>query len=115
MGLQDIHIIETSTHWYTNKQVLRGSNKWLNIIRYQDKNSNNAEDCFNYLRQQGYRIALTDPSPEGESIEEIKVEKPLAIVMGNERHGSSHYALNHADVKVKIPMVGFTESLNISV
>lgn len=35
--------------------------------------------------------------------------------MGNERHGSSPYALSHADLSLTIPMAGFTESMNISV
>lgn len=115
LGLQEIHVIETLSNWSTNKQVLKGSNKWLDIIRYKNKNENNAEACFNYLRHRGYRIAVTDPSPDGVSIDEVPTEMPLAIVMGNERHGTSRYALDHADMKVHIPMVGFTESLNISV
>ena len=115
LGLQDIHIIETMSSWTTNKLVLRGSNKWLNIIRYKKKDGNNIEDCFKALHQKGYRIAVTDPSPDGVSIDELALDKPVAFVMGNERHGSSPYALAHADVKVHIPMVGFTESMNISV
>ena len=115
LGLQDLHIIETTSTWTTNKLVLKGANKWLDIIRYKKKNGHNVQDCFHFLRQKGYHIAVTDPSPDGTSIEEVAIDKPLAIVMGNERHGSSPYALAHADSKIHIPMVGFTESLNISV
>ncbi len=115
LGVQDIHMIETSSTWGTNKKVLKGSDKWLSIIRYRKKNYNNAEDCFKNLRDNGYRIAVTDPSPDGVPIEELALDKPLAIVMGNEKDGTSPYAIDHADVKVNIPMVGFTESLNISV
>lgn len=115
LGLQDIHVIETTSQWSTNKKVLKGSNKWLNITRYNGKKTNNVEECYHHLRQQGYTIAVTDPSPDGLSIEEIGLDRPLALVMGNELKGSSGYALEHADVKVHIPMTGFTESLNISV
>ena len=115
LGIQDVHVIETSSQWSTNKKVLKGSDKWLDIIRYKNPNSNNIEDCFNRIRQQGYQIAVTDPSPEGIPIDEIALDKPLALVMGNELKGTSGYAMDHADVKVKIPMVGFTESFNISV
>ena len=115
LGLQDIHIIETSSSWSTNRQVLKGSDKWMDIIRYRNKKSNNTEDCFNHLRKQGYRIAVTDPSPDGIAIDAVPLENPLAIVMGNEHHGSSPYAIDQADMKVHIPMAGFTESLNISV
>lgn len=114
LGLQDVHVIENTSSWSTNKLVLRGSNKWLNITRYNKKEVNNSVNCFDFLKGQGYRIAVTDPSP-GMSIEDVPLDKPLAIVMGNERHGSSPYARDHADMTVHIPMVGFTESLNISV
>lgn len=115
LGIQDVHVIETSSQWSTNKKVLKGSDKWLNIIRYNNPDSNNIEDCFNSIRQKGYQIAVTDPSPDGIPIDEITLDKPLALVMGNELKGSSGYAMDHADLKVKIPMVGFTESFNISV
>lgn len=114
LGLQDIHVIETNSTWSTNKLVLRGSDKWLTINRYREKNASNIETCFHDLRQKGYRIAVTDPS-SGVSVEEVALDKPIAVVMGNERHGSSPYALEHADVILNIPMSGFTESMNISV
>jgi tRNA (guanosine-2'-O-)-methyltransferase len=114
LGLQDVHVIETTSEWSTNKLVLRGSNKWLSITRYRKRDSNNTEDCFKALRERGYRIAVTDPSG-GTPIENVALDKPLAIVMGNERHGSSPYALSHADLSLTIPMAGFTESMNISV
>jgi tRNA (guanosine-2'-O-)-methyltransferase len=115
LDLQDVHTIETTSQWSNNKKVLKGSDKWLNIIRYKKKNANNTEACFEHLKKQGYRIAVTDPAPDGVSIEETALDQPLALVMGNELRGSSAYALEHADLKVHIPMVGFTESLNISV
>lgn len=114
LGLQDVHVIETNSEWTTNKLVLKGSNKWLNIQRYRKKNNNNTADCFQALRGRGYRIAVTDPAG-GTPIGEVPLDQPLAIVMGNERHGSSAYALSQADLAVTIPMTGFTESMNISV
>jgi tRNA (guanosine-2'-O-)-methyltransferase len=114
LGLQEVQVIETTSEWSTNKLVLRGSNKWLDIIRYKKQTTNNTADCFQYLRERGYRIVVTDPAG-GTPIEQVPLDKPLAIVMGNERHGSSEYALKHADLAVTIPMAGFTESLNISV
>lgn len=115
LGIQDVHIIESASKWSTNKQVLKGSNKWLNLIRYRKKGSNNILDCYRHLHDSGYRIAVADPSPDGVPIHEIPVDQPVALVMGNEKHGSSREAIDHADMRVHIPMTGFTESLNISV
>ncbi|MBK5279147.1 MAG: RNA methyltransferase [Bacteroidia bacterium] len=116
MGLQDIHVVESKSAYSVNKKVIKGANKWIDLIRYKAKASNNIGDCFKNLKEKGYRILVTEPDAEGSSIDEILVtDQPLAIVMGNELDGASKYALQHADVKVKIPMYGFTESLNISV
>ncbi|MBS1488510.1 MAG: RNA methyltransferase [Bacteroidetes bacterium] len=115
MGLQDIHIIEHENKYGTNKRVLKGSNKWIDMHRYKMKGFNNTEICFRKLRESGYKILVTDPSPDGIPIDEVPIDTKLALVMGNELHGASDTALQLADEKVFIPMYGFTESFNISV
>lgn len=116
MGLQDIHIIESTSTYQTNKRVLKGSNKWLNLIRYRSKNANNTEACITNLRSMGYITYAADPAEDGVSIHDIDLtEGKVAILFGNELHGVSQQALKLCDRKVKIPMYGFTESLNISV
>jgi tRNA (guanosine-2'-O-)-methyltransferase len=116
MGLQDIHIIENTAKYHFNVRVLKGADKWIDLHRYREKNVNNTEVCFNNLRAQGYTILVADPAEDGVAVNEINIsEKKLAIVFGNELRGASAYALNNCDRKIKIPMYGFTESLNISV
>jgi len=115
LGLQDIHIIEDDSQYSVNKRVLKGANKWIDMHRYKMKGFNNSEICFRKLRENGYKILATDPSPDGISIHDISTNQKLAIVMGNELHGTSEYALKNADQKIFIPMHGFTESFNISV
>jgi tRNA (guanosine-2'-O-)-methyltransferase len=115
LGIQDIHFIERQSHYSVNKKVLKGSNKWLDLIKYKEKDANNTERCYQHLKANGYQILVTDPSPDGISINDVPVDKKIALVMGNELEGISEYALTHADQKVNIPMFGFTESFNISV
>ncbi|HRE68738.1 MAG TPA: RNA methyltransferase [Cyclobacteriaceae bacterium] len=115
MGLQDIHIIENEVKYAINRRVLKGSYKWVDMIKYRTQQKTGTQQCFAELKQRGYTILVTDPSPDGKSIYDVAIDKKLAIVMGNELHGTSAYALTHADEKVHIPMYGFTESLNISV
>lgn len=116
MGLQDIHIIEKTNAYETNTRVLKGSNRWVNLIRHRAKNSNNTETCFNELKKNGYTIYAADLSEGGVSIHDIDPQKGrVAIMFGNELRGVSDYALANCDERVRIPMYGFTESLNISV
>jgi tRNA (guanosine-2'-O-)-methyltransferase len=115
MGLQDLHIIESRSKYGTNKKVLKGSNKWITMNRYREKSANNTEVCLNRLRSSGYRVLAMDPAPDGISIEEVPLSEKIALVMGNELDGLSGTALEGSDVKVRVPMAGFTESLNISV
>jgi tRNA (guanosine-2'-O-)-methyltransferase len=116
MGLQDIHIVENTAQYQFNVRVLKGADKWLNLERHRAKGANNTETCFNDLRSKGYKILVADPDQDGISIDEVDIrEDKVAIVFGNELRGASAYALDHGDQKVRIPMYGFTESLNISV
>lgn len=115
LGVQDIRIIEMESSYSVNRKVLKGSNKWIDIIKHKEKNQNNTAKCYEQLRSSGYKIVVTDPDPAGVPIHEINLDQKLAFVMGNEYNGISEYALKNADQKVHIPMFGFTESFNISV
>jgi len=115
LGIQDVHIVEDESKYSVNKRVLKGANKWLDLHRYKMKGFSNADICFRKLRDMGYKILVTDPSPDGISINDIALDQKMAVVMGNELHGTSDFALAHADQKIFIPMHGFTESFNISV
>lgn len=114
-GIQDVHFIENYNTFKTNEEVSMGAAQWLTIYRYNDKNTNNTEKCFHSLKQKGYKIIATSPHAKATKIQELSINQPLAIVFGAEKEGLSHYALNHADAHVYIPMYGFTESFNISV
>lgn len=113
-GIQDVHIVENHYTYDINPDVVVGSTKWLNLYKY-NQNSFNTLDAFDRLRQKGYRIIATSPHESGYSPEDIPLDKPIALVFGTEKTGLSEEALSHADGYVKIPMVGFTESYNISV
>lgn len=116
MGIQDVHIVENTAKYHTNIRVLKGSDKWLNLERYHEPGVNNTATCFEKLRAEGYRILVADPGEDGISIHDVDVTAgKTALVFGNELRGISDYAVQHGDGRVRIPMYGFTESLNISV
>jgi tRNA (guanosine-2'-O-)-methyltransferase len=116
MGLQTIHIIEQSSKYEINRRVLKGADKWMDLHRYHTKQAENTATCFDLLHKENYKILVADPAEDGVSIHDIQVaDSKIALVFGNELRGISPYAAAHADARIKIPMFGFTESLNISV
>lgn len=116
LGIQDVHIVENTAKYELNVRVLKGADKWLTLHRYRTKNVNNTRTCFEKLRAGGYRIFVADPEEGGLPIGDVEVTSgPVALVFGNELRGASAYAIENADARIRIPMVGFTESLNISV
>ena len=54
-GIQQVHIIEGRNIYDTNPQVLRGSEKWVDIVKHEGS-ANNKEQCFTKLREAGYRL-----------------------------------------------------------
>ena len=115
-GIQDIHVIENNVRFKANTKVVRGSAKWVNLRRFNQKNQNNTETCFNYLRQNGYAIAATTLRKEKYTpLNEIPLHHKLAVCFGCEETGLSDFAHENADYFIQLPMYGFTKSFNISV
>ena len=71
--------------------------------------------CIENLKNRGYQIIATTPHDTDCLLEDFDISKPSALFFGTERDGLSQEILKQADGFLKIPMVGFTESLNISV
>ena len=114
-GLQDVHIIENQNPFKVNARVVLGAAKWLNLHRYNAE-KNNTPEALRRLKEKGYRIVATIPDPGAVSLENFRLENGMtALVFGSEKPGISSQVESLADEYLTIPMVGFTESLNISV
>lgn len=113
-GIQDIHIVENTNHYDVNPDVVLGSTKWLNLNYYEDKEFN-TPTAFEQLRAKGYKIVATCPHRDDFTPDTLPLDQPIALVFGTEKLGLSDYAVENADMHVRIPMYGFTESYNISV
>lgn len=109
-GVQELNVIEQRFGKRIDKQIAMGAQKWVDIIRHQDSQS-----CINSLREKGYQIIATTPHNDSTYLEDFDITKKSAIFFGTEKEGLSEEVLKNADGYLKIPMVGFTESLNISV
>lgn len=109
-GVQNIHVIEERQPRRIDKEIAMGAQKWVDVNRY-----NSTKDCITTLREKGYKIVATSPHGDAELLNDFDISKPLAIFFGTEKQGLSQEVMKSADTMLKIPMQGFTESLNISV
>lgn len=113
-GIQDVHVIENENEYNVNPRVVHGASKWINLHKYNEK-ENNTLDCINQLKAKGYKVYATTPHTNDCLIEDVPLDEPLALMFGTEMTGLSDIAMENVDGYVKIPMYGFSESLNISV
>ena len=109
-GVQQAHIVEERFGKRLDAKIAMGAQKWVDIFRYEDTQS-----CLQSLRSKGYHIVATSPHKEAFSLETFDISKKSAFFFGTEKDGLSQEVLSTADTFLTIPMVGFTESLNISV
>lgn len=114
-GLQDIHVIEKTNQYKVNPYVTRGASQWVDLHKYFSPEGNSIDSCFDSLREKGYKIYGTSPTPGSISIYELQPDQKVALVFGNEHEGISEEVKSKADGLVHIPMLGFTDSFNISV
>lgn len=114
-GVQDVHIVEEQNEYEINRDVALGSNQWLSL-QYHNSGTDNIAAAVGALKREGYRIVATAPHKKGITPETFDLEKgKAALFFGTELNGLTDRALELADEYIQIPMVGFTESYNISV
>ncbi|WP_223035017.1 TrmH family RNA methyltransferase [Hanstruepera marina] len=109
-GIQEVNIIEEINSKRIDREIAMGAQKWVDLNRY-----NNVKGCLSSLRNQGYQIVATTPHTNDCFLQDFDVSKKSCFFFGRETEGLSQEVLDQADCYVKIPMYGFTESLNISV
>ncbi|MDR1756860.1 MAG: RNA methyltransferase [Culturomica sp.] len=115
MGIQHLHVIENRNRYDAHSSVSRGAQEWLTLHRY-NRTDDNTPEAIGKLRAAGYRIVATTPHTEDVGIDELDLQKgKVAFFFGTEWLGLSETVMKEADEFVKVPMYGFTESLNVSV
>jgi len=110
-GILNVDIIGSSQDPLPiNKAITTRADKWLNFHFYAT-----TKDCLIQLKKQGLKIAATHLGEDAVFYTQVDYTQPTAIVFGNESEGISLEARQYADVKIRIPMFGMVQSLNLSV
>jgi len=109
-GVQDLHVIEDRFGKRLDKNIAMGAEQWVDVYRYQT-----TTDCIAKLKEDGYQIIATTPHNDSSLLQDFFPTEKSAIFFGTEKEGLSEKVMQQADGFLKIPMVGFSESLNVSV
>lgn len=109
-GVQELHVIEEVNAKRIDREIAMGAQKWVDVHRYTS-----TKDCLSSLKAKGYRIVATTPHEKAHTLQDFDITQKAAMFFGRETEGLSQTVLDVADDFIYIPMVGFTESLNISV
>jgi len=108
-GIQRVEVAETREPFRFSPTVTQGCEKWLDIVRHPTQAAAVAN-----LRGDGFAIYAAVPTADL-TLDELDFTRPAAILVGNEQVGLSPEAMQTADACFRIPMVGMTRSLNLSV
>ncbi|GCD77629.1 tRNA (guanosine(18)-2'-O)-methyltransferase [Thermaurantimonas aggregans] len=113
-GFSEIYVLEDKYRYKVNEEIAMGAQKWVRPKALHAENGK-YESALKIIKSKGYRIIAASPHASGNTLEDLDLSTPLCIALGSERHGLHPEIIQQADGFVMIPMVGFTESLNVSV
>jgi tRNA (guanosine-2'-O-)-methyltransferase len=109
-GVQRLHVVEQETIRFTvAKSVARGAEKWIDVTCHRAPAT-----ALAWAREHG--MPLVGAHPDGELEPQALASMPrVALVLGNERQGIRDEIAAACAARVRVPMRGFVESLNMSV
>jgi tRNA (guanosine-2'-O-)-methyltransferase len=109
-GVQRLHVVERpGTPFAVARSVARGAEKWMDVACHPSPASVKL-----WAEATGARLVATHPEGELEP-DELAGLPRVALVLGNEREGISAELAAACTERVRVPMRGFVESLNVSV
>lgn len=110
VGINEMHVLpgedDLRKHWKTSQ----GAEKWMCI-----RTHSSSGDACAHLKTNGFQLVAAHLSDAAVDFREVDFTRPIALVMGSELFGVSDTTLSHVDLQISIPMMGVTQSLNVSV
>ena len=110
-GYQDLIVSQGTAEVY-NPKVVRST--MGAIFRVHFYKATNLQEKLEELKRNGYQIVVTSLDTNSYYYD-LNFQEKLVIVIGNEAKGVTQEIQEMADRKIKIPMLGKTESLNAAV
>jgi tRNA (guanosine-2'-O-)-methyltransferase len=109
-GVQLLHVIERpGVQFALARSVSRGAEKWVDVVNHPSTRS-----VLTWAETAGMPLVAADPNGEL-GPEDLRSLPRIGLVVGNEREGIAHDLAAACAARVRVPMRGFIESLNVSV
>ncbi|NLZ59790.1 MAG: RNA methyltransferase [Lentisphaerae bacterium] len=109
VGVDGLILCDSRTDLY-NPNVVRASTGNLFTLPIAEASS---EEAIDWLKAAGLRILAASPHVE-KLYFDVDMKGPLAIVVGSEQYGLSETWMQAADERLRLPMMGKADSLNVS-
>mgnify|MGYP000046822967 FL=1 len=110
-GLGRVHIVTDRAPWPgVHPAVAASAHRWVETKRWWDP-----ELCCKALQDEGLTVLCAALDDDARDYRDVDWTRPTALVLGQEKRGVSEAMKARADGCVVVPMVGFAQSLNVSV
>ena len=110
VGVLEAHAIPPEGGLEIHSHTSAGTAKWVRLVRHRT-----IQEAIKELKGRGFRVLAAHPGPDAVDFREVDFTVPTALMMGAELLGLSDEALELADLRISIPMVGMAQSFNVSV
>ena len=108
-GVQNVHLVEREQSFVISRRVTQGADHWLNLHHHQTPGL-----ALDAIREAGFELVLTHPN--GALLpQELSLIPRICLILGNEHEGVREPLVSACTHSVRVPMRGFSESLNVSV
>ena len=110
VGIPEIHVVpgedNLRKHWHTSQVA----EKWVSLRVHESTRS-----ACETLREGGFTVLAAHLSDTATDYREVDYTRPTALLIGTEAFGVSDEGLRWVDQEIVVPMMGMSQSLNVSV
>jgi tRNA (guanosine-2'-O-)-methyltransferase len=111
LGILKVHIAPNeASDGVAHRRVTQDAHKWLDLVQHQS-----GAQAASALKAQGFEVWAGHLDARAILYTELPVDRPVALLFGNEHEGPSAETLAACTGTFRIPMAGFTQSFNVSV
>ena len=110
VGIHQVHAVYDKGVYRPHTGTALGAQKWVKTIVHK-----NIVTPIENLQEQGFQVLAAHLDERAVDYRDVDYTKPTALLLGAEKWGVSESAYSRLDGTVIIPMMGMTESFNVSV